>query len=99
MTSSTCFTKRSEGCALGLGLGLTLGLSGFGLTCSLGGCGGAIGWFTTGDGGADNSIEIIGNGAAAENGSGAGRVTYQNSKPPCSKAATITAKITAAERR
>ena len=52
-----------------------------------------------GEGGADNIMSIIGKGAAAENGSGAGRLTYQNNKQPCNKAAARVAETMANGRR
>jgi hypothetical protein len=58
-----------------------------------------MGWFTAGEGGADNIMFIIGKGAAAENGSGAGRLTYQNNRQPCSKAAANVAETMANGRR
>ena len=44
-------------------------------------------------------MSIIGKGAAAENGSGAGRWIYQNNKLPCSKAAANRAEKIANSRR
>ncbi|WP_347987696.1 hypothetical protein [Methylomonas sp. AM2-LC] len=63
------------------------------------GVGGVMGWFTAGEGGADNIMSIIGNGTAAENGSGAGRLTYQNKRQPCNKAAARVAENMANGRR
>ena len=83
---STCFTFVSEGMVLGLGFGFVMGFgSGFFTSFGGKGVGGAMGWFIAGEAGAESSISIIGNGAAAEKGSGAGRSTYQNHTLPCRK--------------